>query len=138
MKIDAFSPRLHPLTACARIHQSIGKKAFEPLPPPRHRFPPPRVVHVMYILYICQIEGIWSAKDMESLDRPERRELIKTDREALSSVSRLEAAGPYARAIAEVFAYAYVENRRFTWICSSFFHERLDRDCARAISRRYA
>ena len=52
---------------------------------------------------ICQIEGIWSAKDMDSLDRPERRELIKTDREASTSVSRLQAAGPCARAIAEVF-----------------------------------
>eukprot|EP00752_Nemacystus_decipiens_P005020 g4560.t1 len=49
-----------------------------------------------------EIEGIWMAKDMESLDRPERRELVKTDREAMSPAGRLEAAAPCARAIAEI------------------------------------
>lgn len=49
-----------------------------------------------------QIEGIWSAKDMESLDRPERRELVKTDREAPTPVSRLKQAKPFTQTIVEV------------------------------------
>ncbi len=49
-----------------------------------------------------QIGGIWCAKDMESLDRPERRELIKTGREALARDGRLKVATLCAKAIAEV------------------------------------
>lgn len=49
-----------------------------------------------------QIESIWFAKDMESLDKPERRELVKTEREASPCVSRLKRAMSFAKAIAEV------------------------------------
>lgn len=42
------------------------------------------------------------AKDVESLERAERRELVRTDREASTTVSRLKNASPCARAIAEV------------------------------------
>ncbi|CAM9221678.1 unnamed protein product, partial [Ectocarpus sp. 8 AP-2014] len=49
-----------------------------------------------------EIESIWFAKDMESLDRPERRELVKTEREASPCVSRLKLARPFAKAIAEI------------------------------------
>ncbi|CBJ31908.1 Hypothetical leucine rich repeat calcium binding protein [Ectocarpus siliculosus] len=49
-----------------------------------------------------EIESIWFAKDMESLDRPERRELVKTEREASPCVSRLKLAKPFAKAIAEI------------------------------------
>ncbi|CAM9291885.1 unnamed protein product [Ectocarpus fasciculatus] len=49
-----------------------------------------------------EIESIWFAKDMESLDRPERRELVKTEREASPCVSRLKRALPFAKAIAEI------------------------------------
>ncbi|CAM9116440.1 unnamed protein product [Pylaiella littoralis] len=49
-----------------------------------------------------EIEGIWFAKDLESLDKPERREHVKTDREALTHVSRLKRASPCTQAIAEI------------------------------------
>lgn len=55
-----------------------------------------------------QIESIWFAKDMESLDRPERRELVKTEREASPCVSRLKRAKPFAKAIAEVSYMLFV------------------------------
>ena len=83
-------PHAHRVRAGTESPTKFKAPFVHPPGPPRRRRP------------IGQIEGIWSAKDMESLDRPERRELIKTDREASSPVGRLEAAAPCARAIAEV------------------------------------
>lgn len=68
-----------------------------------------------------QIEGIWFAKDMESLDRPERRELVKTDREPSRLVGRLEAARPCAQAIVEVHTFDDMEYIRSPRLSCVFF-----------------
>lgn len=49
-----------------------------------------------------KIDGIWVAKDMVSLDKPEGREIVKIDREGTLSTGRLHRAIPFARAVAEV------------------------------------
>ncbi|CAM9343850.1 unnamed protein product, partial [Scytosiphon promiscuus] len=58
-----------------------------------------------------EIEGIWFAKDMDSLDKLERRELVKTNREASLAASRLKRASPCTKAIAEVGRLTVLRSR---------------------------
>lgn len=51
---------------------------------------------------LLQVSGIWFAKDMASLNRPDRREKVKVDREAATGPGRLGRTFQFTRAIAEV------------------------------------
>lgn len=54
------------------------------------------------VLRVVKIGGVWLARDMASLDRPDRRERLKLEREATSVTGRLRRAAHYTQEIAEV------------------------------------